>query len=145
MFFNQRLVSHASKVAAGACKRDNKARRNSIAHSSEDNRDFRGCVLCRLRGLRPTEHDDHFNVEGYELSSKLGKTLHPASRISSFDQQVTTLYPAPLIQASIESGIERSRHGRPRGIICEHTNAPHSAAASLGKTWRDGPERRYAR
>src|SRR5215204_4992500 len=136
MFFNQRLVSHASKVAAGACKRDNKARRNSIAHSSEDNRDFRGCVLCRLSGLRPTEHDNHFNVEGYELSSKLGKTLHPASRISSFNQQVTTLYPAPLIQASIKGGIERSRHGGPRGGLLASTPIRQDLARRLRASQR---------
>src|SRR5829696_960384 len=104
MFPAYRIVSHTSKVAAGACKRDDKAQLNSAEHPSEDNRDFRCCVLCRLSGLRTCEYDDHLNVERYELSSKLRKTLRPASRVSSFDQYVTTLYPAPLVQPGIEVG-----------------------------------------
>ena len=99
-------------------------------------------MLCRLSGLRPTDHDDHLNVESYELSSKLGETLRPASRPPSLDQYVTTLYPAPLVQARLERCPEGSLM-RWR-VVAQHTYATHNAA-SLGKTWQDSSERRSAR
>ena len=138
------MIGHPGDVPARTRKRGDEAGLDRVAYASEYDWDFRGRLLRHLRSLRPTEHDDHLNVESYELSSKLGKTLRPASRISSLDQYVTTLYPAPLVQARIEGGIERSRHGRRWRDCCEHTDATHSAA-SLGKTWQDGSERRSAR